>query len=288
MLSKGHAEPVSGIQKGGEINYIPHHGVYHPKKPNKLRVVFDCSAKYQGKSLNDHLLSGPDLTNTLFGVLCRFRRHQVAVICDIEAMFHQFHVSSEDRDYLRFLWWEGGDTTKEPLDYRMNVHLFGATSSPGCANLGLKHLSKRFEDCYPLAAPFLREDFYVDDGITSVPSVKHAVELINESRELCSRGKLHLHKFMSNSREVLDQIPLDERASEVQHANLNEVELPIERTLGLQWNTETDEFLFRIQAKESFSTRRGVLSTVASIYDPAGFISPFVLEGKAILQELCK
>ena len=53
--------------------YIPHHGVYHPKKPDKLRVVFDCSAEFQGHSLNRHLLQGPDLTNSLVGVLCRFR-----------------------------------------------------------------------------------------------------------------------------------------------------------------------------------------------------------------------
>lgn len=48
--------------------YVPHHGIYHPHKPGKIRVVFDCSAKYQGKSFNDLLLSSPDLTNTLFGV----------------------------------------------------------------------------------------------------------------------------------------------------------------------------------------------------------------------------
>ena len=54
--------------------YIPHHGVYHPQKPGKIRVVFDCSAKFQETSLNDHLLTGPDLTNMLVGVLCRFRK----------------------------------------------------------------------------------------------------------------------------------------------------------------------------------------------------------------------
>ena len=84
--------------------YIPHHGVYHPKKPNKLRVVFDCSAKHQNESLNDHLLTGPDLLNNLTGVLHRFREHPVAIVGDIERMFNQFHVNEEHRDYLRFLW----------------------------------------------------------------------------------------------------------------------------------------------------------------------------------------
>ena len=288
MLQEGHAEPATEKARPGEVYYIPHHGVYHPKKPDKLRVVFDCSATYQGQSLNDHLLSGPDLTNDLFGVLCRFRHHPVAVMCDIEQMFHQFHVTLEDRDYLRFLWWEGGDTSKEPLEYRMNVHLFGAKSSPVCANFGLKHLSQIFEHEYPLAGPFLRQDFYVDDGITSRPSAEEAVKLIKESRELCARGDLRLHKFVSNDRSVLENISVSERASEVQKVDLNKDELPVERALGLQWSVEHDNFVFQAQNRELSDTRRGILSTVACIYDPVGFISPFVLEGKAILQEMCR
>ena len=67
--------------------YIPHHGVYHPKK-HKLRIVFDCGATYQGLSLNSQLLQGPDLTNSLTGVLTRFRQGTVAFIADVEAMFH--------------------------------------------------------------------------------------------------------------------------------------------------------------------------------------------------------
>ena len=288
MLKEGHAELAVDAAKPGEVYYIPHHGVYHPRKPDKLRVVFDCSAKYQGHSLNDYLLSGPDLTNNLFGVLCRFRRHPIAVMCDIEKMFHQFHVSPKDRDYLRFLWWEGGDTSKEPCEYRMNVHLFGAKSSPACANFGLKHLSKMFEQDYPLAGPFLRQDYYVDDGITSVSSVDEAVKLIEESRKMCSRGNLRLHKFVSNARSVLENIPSSECASEVQKVDLNKDELPVESALGLQWNVELDTFMFPTQHKGQPDTRRGILSTVASIYDPVGFISPFVLKGKAILQEMCK
>lgn len=121
--------------------YILHHGVYHPQKPGKIRVVFDCSAKYKGVSLNDHLLTGPELTNSLIGVLCRFRNGPVAVMCDIECMFHQFRVRAEDQDYLRFLWWDNGDFHSSPSVYRMRVHLFGAASSPACANFGLKYIA---------------------------------------------------------------------------------------------------------------------------------------------------
>ena len=121
LLENGYAEKVpQGTQPDVDRKsawYIPHHGVYHPKKPNKIRVVFDCSAQYEGESLNKHLLQGPDLTNNLTGVLCRFRREPVALMCDIEAMFHQVKVTEEYRDFLCFLWWEDSDTSREPQDY---------------------------------------------------------------------------------------------------------------------------------------------------------------------------
>ena len=288
MLKDGEAELAVGGSEPGEVSYIPHHGVFHPRKPDKLRVVFDCSAKYQGTSLNDHLLSGPDLTNSLFGVLCRFRREPIAIMCDVQKMFHRFHVSPKDRDYLRFLWYEGGDTSKLPQEYRMNVHLFGAKSSPGCANFGLKKLSEMYEDNYPLAASFLKQDFYVDDGVTSVRNKEEAKALIQEARELCLRGNLRLHKFISNNREVVESVPITERATGIQDVDLSKEDLPVEKTLGICWNVESDAFTFQVNVKDRPNTRRGILSVVASMFDPLGFIAPFILEGKAILQEMCK
>ena len=108
-------------------------------------MVFDCAVEYESESLNKHLLQGPDLTNNLTGVLCRFRQETNAFICDIEAMFHQVKVNEEYRDLLRFLWWENVDLTKQPKEYRMTVHLFGATSSPGCANFALKSTANDYE-----------------------------------------------------------------------------------------------------------------------------------------------
>ena len=80
--------------------YIPHHGVYNKKNVDKIRVVFDCSATFKGHSLNQRLLQGPDLTNALVGVLCRFRKNSVAFICDVEQRFHQFKVNPGYRNYL--------------------------------------------------------------------------------------------------------------------------------------------------------------------------------------------
>ena len=110
-----------------------------------IRVIFDCSAAHKGESLNRHLLQGPDLTNSLLGVLCRFRQDNTAFMCDLEAMFHQVMVSAKDRNFLRFFWWEDGKLDNDPIEYRMTAHLFGATSSPGCANVGLKTTADDYE-----------------------------------------------------------------------------------------------------------------------------------------------
>ncbi|KAJ8376418.1 hypothetical protein SKAU_G00069980 [Synaphobranchus kaupii] len=218
IMVKGDTEPAPKTPEGQTVWYIPHHGVYHPKKPEKLRVVFDCSAKFSGVSLNYMLLTGPNLINSLLGVLCRFRKEAVAVICDIKKMFHQFFIPPGLRTYLRFLWWESGDLEREPQEYQMAVHLFGAASSPG---------------------------------------------------------------------EVLDSVDPSERAVTSEPLDLGLNTTPAERALGIQWSLEHDTFSFNVDLQNKPTTRRGILSVIASLYDPLGFVAPFTLSGKCIFQELC-
>jgi len=110
-------------------------------------VVFDCAARFRGTSLNNQLLHGPDLTNNLIGVLERFRQDPVALVSDIEAMFHQVKVDPKDADALRFLWWPDDDLSQQPIEYKMEVHLFGSTSSPSCANLPETSIMRSLTQC---------------------------------------------------------------------------------------------------------------------------------------------
>ena len=191
MLERGDAEKIPLDELGHKPSwYIPHHGIYHPNKPDKIRVIFDCRAKCQGTSLNDHLLKGPDLTNGLTGVSIRFREERVAFMCDVEKMFHQFRVDTQDRNYLRFLWM--GE------DYRMRVHLFGASSSPACANYGLKQIANDS----PGATHFVRRNFYVDDRLKSVDSIDKAKNLITQTREMCANLRRATSGFTNSFRTV--------------------------------------------------------------------------------------
>ncbi|KAK7906730.1 hypothetical protein WMY93_015342 [Mugilogobius chulae] len=252
------------------------------------KLMMKVVREKHGISLNAHLLTGPDLLNGLLGILLRFRQHPVAMLCDVEKMFHQFHVAKEDRNFLRFLWWKGGDLNSRPSEFRMKVHLFGAASSPGCANYGLKHLAKEYSTVLPEGSQFILRDFYVDDGLTSVESTAQAIKLAMEATDICAKGGLRLHKFISNDRAVIDSIPEAERAPNVRDLDLSFENLPLERALGVQWNVEADEFTFLVNLKMQPATRRGILSTVASLYDPLGFVAPVLLKAKGILQEMCR
>jgi hypothetical protein len=286
MVEHGHAEKCTDEMKTDTEWYLPHFGVYHPHKPDRLRVVFDASAKFKNKSLNEFLLQGPDMMNDLTGVLMRFRENRIAITCDIERMFHQFRVNKENRNLIKFIWYEDQDMTKT-TDFRMCVHLFGATSSPAAATYGLRHLAKLHQETHPDGAKFIQQSFYVDDGLISVETPEEADKVIREARLICSAGNIRLHKFICSDREVLKSIPSSERSASAQNIDLTMDKLPQERTLGLTWNVDSDAFTYRLNLKYNKpSTKRQVLATIAQIYDPLGFVAPFVLKGKHILRNL--
>ncbi|XP_033100194.1 uncharacterized protein LOC117103698 [Anneissia japonica] len=288
-ISNGYAEPAEDKQ-GQDAWYLPHHPVINPHKAGNVRIVFDCAAKWRGTSLNDNLIKGPEMTSNLVQVLLRFRQERIALVADVESMFHQVQVRPEDRDNLRFLWWKNGDISKAPSDYRMTVHLFGATSSPCCAGYALRRTAddqelKNLDVIGKRAIDVIRNGFYVEDCLTSVGTTEEAIELAHRLRNILQNGGFRLTKWVSSDRSVLDSIPETERAPSVP-VNLDH--LPTERTLGVSWDAETDMFKFEVELKEKPCTRRGILSVTSSIYDPLGFAAPFVLFAKSLLQTVCR
>lgn len=288
LISKGYAKQSTTTPKEGKCWYIPHHGVYHPNKPGKIRVVFDCSAEYQGKSINRELMSGPDLTNQIVGVLLRFREELVAFMGDVEAMFYQVKIPPEQRSYLRFLWWKGSNLEAEILDHEMSAHLQGGTSSPSCSNYAMKRTATENEVKYgPEAANTLRKNFYVDDLLKSCCNVAAAIKLIQNVIKMCADGGFNLTKFTSNSMEVLMSLPEEKRRKGVKNEDLLSGDIPEDKALGIHWNIEEDALMFKIKSVQKPGTRRGLLSILSSIYDPLGIASPFILEGRRIIQTLC-
>ena len=208
---------------------------------------------------------------------------------DIESMFYQVLVSEKNRDSLRFLWWPEGNLTSNPMPYRMLVHLFGAISSPSCANFALRQTVKDYGDQFPPSiSETVNKNMYVDDYLASTDTKTEASELIKGASDLCAQGGFRLRKWISSSIDVVQTIPESERADDIKQIDLECETLPNERALGVFWNVESDSFGFQIKVKDKPVTKRGILSVTSSIYDPIGLASPFILKAKIILQNLCK
>ena len=135
-------------------------------KPDKVKVVFDCTVRFQNTSLKDQELQGPDLTNSIVGVPLPFRQERIGISTDIEKMFHQVNVSPQDMHAFSLLCWPGGNFSKETEDHQMLVHFFGAKSSPSCTSFpskktggdNRKYLVKIIAPypCFPLFLKFKR------------------------------------------------------------------------------------------------------------------------------------
>ena len=278
------AEVAPPIASETECWYLPLFGVYHPRKPDKIRGVFDSSVEFDGKSLNNSLLSGPNVTNSLLGVLLRFRRDKVAVVSDIQQMFYSFLVNEEHRDFLRFFWHEDNDVTKDLIEYRMRVHVFGNKPSPAIATYGLR---KAVENADKDVKRFVERDFYVDDGLTSCPLIDETVNLIKRTQQvLADNGKIRLHKIASNIPEVMDSFQKEDLDKNLSLMDVFADELPTQASLGLTWDLGKDAFTFNLCLQSQPFTKRGVLSTINSIFDPLGFVTPAVITGRMLMREI--
>jgi len=291
MLDKGYTEPVrpADIQNNMDFTwYLPHHPVFNPNKPEKVRIVFDCAAICDSVSLNTQVMQGPDMTNKLMGILLRFRRGSIALSADIEAMFHQIKVTPQHRDALRFLWWRGGDPSQRPSTYRMAVHPFGGVWSPSCAAFSLQRALKDQEGRFPEASKIAARNFYVDDLLVSVDSPEEASTLAHQICTTLSDKGFRLTKWMSNSKEVMNSIPERERHVEMRGMDLSRKDLPTERTLGVMWDLQNDCFTICVTVQPKPVIKRGLLSAVSSVYDPLGLVSPFLIRAKLIFQDECR
>ncbi|RXN38160.1 hypothetical protein ROHU_001379 [Labeo rohita] len=127
------------------------------------------------------------------------------------------------------------------------------------------------------AKHFVVRNFYVDDGLTSVSTSEEAIALFRNTQKMLAESNLRLHKIPSNSKTVMKAFPKKDHAEDLKDLDLGVDSLPVQHSLGLTWNLETDSFNFHVHQEEKPFMRMGVLSTVNSLYDPLGFLAPVVV-----------
>ncbi|MBM6549314.1 DDE-type integrase/transposase/recombinase, partial [Streptococcus dysgalactiae] len=167
----------------------------------------------------------------------------------------------------------------------MNVHSFGATSSPFCANFALRRTAEDNAQLYSEgASTAVKNNFYVDDCLVSVGTVEEAVDIADELMRMLQAGGFRLTKWMSNSSKVMQSVLSKEDPKDVVHLDIQKV--GYQRALGLQWGVADDTFLFVLRLPETPFTKRGILKCIAFLYDPLGFVSPMILPARKSLQDL--
>ena len=275
LLDKGCVEVAQDADESDRVWYLPRFGVYHPNKPDKIRVVHGCAARVQMMFLNDTLLQDPDLMNKMIEVLLRFRLGSNTFIAAIEGMFLKVQVPSKNRDMLRFIWWENGDLTTEPKVYRMTAHPFGAKSS-SCANFALRRVVRDVAGSVE-AKETIMNNFYVDDCLKADGKEIEMIEVAKEVKEMCNAVGFNLTKFVSTNKTLECELS-GERDNSVRE----------NCALRLGWDVNEDKLYVKLDVGCHVSTKRELLSIIASIYDPLGIASPIIMTGKVLLQTLCR
>lgn len=283
----GHMEPVPMTSNQTDQHhsyFMPHHAVLRSDSlTTKIRVVFNASqSTTSGYSLNDCLHVGPSLQKELYAVILKWRTHRFVFMADIEKMYRQIAVHPEDADYQRVLWRESTvDTIQE---YRLITVTYGTAAAPYLAIRTLRQLAEDEREQYPFGAKVLQNDFYVDDLLSGADDMHTACLIQDELNQILRAGGFTLRKWVANHEDLIARIPVDLRQQTLRTLSADEHV----RALGLTWNPTTDQFQFRVKipTDSGSSTKRTVLSTIARLFDPLGWVTPVIIRAKILLQQL--
>ncbi|GFX91157.1 uncharacterized protein TNCV_1245721 [Trichonephila clavipes] len=175
----GHMKEVVAEHDNSEVAYyMPHHGVLRPEKSTtKLRVVFNATnPTSNGLSLNSIQYNGGLVQNDLFTIMIEFREHPCAFTANVKMMYRMILIHESQQPLLRILWKE---SPEDPRDEEKN---------------------------FPLAAPVLRENFYMDDVLCGAASLMEAKALKNQLSGILKKGGMELHKWGSSHPELASNI----------------------------------------------------------------------------------
>ena len=270
--------------------YIPHRPVVkETSETTKLRIVYDASARDRpdAPSLNECLHAGPPLLNELWSVLVRNRLHPVALAGDLRQAFLQIRIRESERDALRFHWWADLSCT-EVIILRFTRALFGLSPSPFLLNKVIKQHLELWYNQLPGVVDEVSKSMYVDDFIFGAPTVPDAEKLKGETSRIFKDAQFDLHRWNSNTEELehCEHNDGEESFAKLQLAPRARSEES--KLLGLPWNKREDTLSIVFPDKSTGTTKRGILSTLANVYDPLGYVPPTMLEGKLIYREACK
>lgn len=283
-LDMGHMEAVNDRDNAKAV-YLPHHAVVRQDKTtSKVRIVFDASCSgSNGVSLNNDLMTGPTLQPELRHLIMRWRCYPIALVADIVKMYRQIKVADADVDFQRIYWRENPGEELQHL--RLLRVTFGTTSAPFLAVRTLQQLARDEGAKFTLAAERVLNEFYMDDLMSGCYSVAEGVRVHEQMKQLLILGGFPLQKWASNNKNLMNSI------TEGKDSSVTEMEIKSDevlRILGVTWHREADEFqcTVKLAPVEHPITKRRVVSDIARLFDPLGWMAPVITTAKVFIQRL--
>ncbi|XP_076660299.1 uncharacterized protein LOC143363619 [Halictus rubicundus] len=281
--SLGHMTRLDNVDRSR--NYIPHRAVIREGSlTTKLRVVFNASSHTSsGYSLNDILHTGPKLQLEITRILLAWRLHKYVFVADIEKMFRQILVHPQDRKYQCILWKNESSGSLE--SFELNTITYGTACAPYLSMRVIQEVNTLEGSEYPLAAPILRSSVYVDDVFMGAPDKQLLEQTRIQVCQLLSRGGFNLRKWAGNDAECLRNIPESTHSHAVDLRIFQDSELKV---LGVRWMPSDDAFYFNLQkfaVRQEKMSKRELLSEIATLFDPLGWLSPIIIRAKILMQQ---
>ena len=276
-----------------DANYLPWFPVFRrDRDTTKIRLVFDAAAKdTRGVSLNSEIELGPNRLQDLFKLIMRIRKYQFVVLSDISEMFLQILLNPKDRKYHRFVF--------EDAIYEWLVILFGNLSSPNASQKVLELCCQLFGEKFPEAVISILNSCYMDDVCDSRETEEQATQLVCQLIDLLKHAGMVVTKFYSNSKKALEACDKSLLAKSVKFEDKNIV-YEQNKVLGMIYSADESDclqFAGKFNSVNEWKTGKGIttvkkwtkrviLQGTATIYDPAGLISPYTVQSKTIMQDI--
>ena len=255
--------------------WIPHRPVIKtdPVLGNvKIRPVFNCSLKTGGSpSLNEAAYPGTDLLNSLFGLINYFRTNDYVLLGDLAKAFLNVKLNKvEDMNKFSFVVFYNGKYHY----FRYTTIIFGFIASPFILNFIIRHHAKMLESSY--IKSILDNKFYVDNLVLTSTSKVDLIATGKEVADTMSDAGFNLREWCSNDADILSTFD-------------NSAALEASKFLGLMFHAANDTLGIKdLKLDDKCLTKRSVVSSVSSIFDPLGFVAPLLLEPKLFIRKLCQ
>lgn len=171
----------------------------------------------------------------------------------------------------------------------MQVMTFGASCSP-CSAQYVKNINaEQHASEFPRAAKAIIEHHYVDDYLDSVNTADEAIQLAKEVQYIHRKGGFEIRNWLSNSERVVRVL------ENIQPDDMKILSDDVDKVLGIWWCRKLDAFTYSLKLNNISNdildgsrrpTKREVLRTLMSVFDPLGFLAIFMVFVKILLQEI--